>query len=213
MRPSTSSSTLLKTDIIRRSYSLSVWTDPRVPYSWKLDNRNGETISLSQTSVRRMPSGDVNYSRALNKKPQVQGSAKKLFIKLNKHAFIFITVSCASSVQITKSYIHTLCSSRSQHADKLSWHFPKYFSNSLPHNLPFLKCHASENARKLVYFTLQQISLKFGIETPNKFTKNRIVPPFYTPWTALTWLPAGPVSEPLSHERQANSSVVVLTDS
>lgn len=44
VRPSTSSNTRLKTDIIRRSYSLSVWTGPRVPYSWKLHDRVRDTV-------------------------------------------------------------------------------------------------------------------------------------------------------------------------
>lgn len=44
VRPSTSSNTRLKTDIIRRSYSLSVWTGPRVPYSWKLHDRVRDTM-------------------------------------------------------------------------------------------------------------------------------------------------------------------------
>lgn len=44
VRPSTSSNTRLKTDIIRRSYSLSVWTGPRVPYSWELHDRVRDTM-------------------------------------------------------------------------------------------------------------------------------------------------------------------------
>lgn len=44
VRPSTSSNTWLKTDIMRLSYSLCVCTDPRGPYSWKLDQNQKRPV-------------------------------------------------------------------------------------------------------------------------------------------------------------------------
>lgn len=52
-RPSTSSSTRLKTDTIRRSYSLSVWSAPWLPYSWKLHRGvSSEVMRLRVVSLR-----------------------------------------------------------------------------------------------------------------------------------------------------------------
>lgn len=53
VRPSTSSNTRLKTDIIRRSYSLSVWTGPRVPYSWKLHDKGQRYNASARAPSRR----------------------------------------------------------------------------------------------------------------------------------------------------------------
>lgn len=182
-------------------HSVKDWHHPSLIFTLRLNWPEGAVLLKTREQKQRDNQFQSNIYqeksvqvmcvivRHSQQETQVHGAVENQ-IKLNKHAYIFITVSCHLVGRLQK--VTSIHSTRAAAAHSMQIHSVDIFPNVfLPHNLPFRKCQASEN--KLIEITLLHLSYKTR--------------------AALTWLPAGPVSEPLLHGRQANSSVVVLTDS